>query len=70
MFILIQLVVLFLRKIVLLKIKTKFMQKKILLKTAREYLQNSFPENLFPVRKLRNTKKNLLFLKVNFQKYK
>ena len=44
------------------------MQKKILLKTAREYLQNSFPENLFPVRKLRNTKKKFTFSKSKFSK--
>jgi ribosomal protein S4 len=37
------------------------MQKKILLKTAREYLQSSFPENLLPLRKLRqNDKKSTL----------
>ncbi len=40
------------------------MQKKILLKTTREYLQNNFPENLLPARKLRQKKKKLLFAKV------
>ena len=35
------------------------MQKKILLKKTREYLQNSFPENLFPGKKLRQNKKKL-----------
>jgi len=37
------------------------MQKKILLKKTREYLQSSFPENLLPGRKLRQSKKKLFF---------
>ena len=39
------------------------MQKKILLKKTREYLQNSFPENLLPTKKLRQNKKKLFFYK-------
>ena len=39
------------------------MQKKILLKKTREYLQSSFPENLLPARKLRQSKKKLFFQK-------
>ena len=46
------------------------MQKKILSKTAREYLQASLPENLFPIRKLRNTNKKLTFYKNRFSKIK
>ena len=41
------------------------MQKKILLKTTREYLQNSFPENLLPARKIRQKKKNYFCLKLD-----
>ena len=37
------------------------MQKKILLKKTREYLQSSFPENLLPARKLRQSKKKSFF---------
>lgn len=37
------------------------MQKKILLKKTREYLQASFPENLLPARKIRQSKKKLFF---------
>jgi ribosomal protein S4 len=37
------------------------MQKKILLKKTREYLQTSFPENLLPVRKIRQSKKKVFF---------
>ena len=46
------------------------MQKKILLKKTREYLQNSFPENLFPGKKLRQNKKNYLFIKLEIGKHK
>ena len=40
------------------------MQKKILLKTAREYLQSSFPENLLPLRKLRQNEKKSTLQKI------
>ena len=40
------------------------MQKKTLLKKTREYLQNSFPENLLPEKKIRQQKKKLFFYKV------
>ena len=44
------------------------MQKKILLKTTREYLQNSFPENLLPARKIRQKKKKLFLSKTRYLK--
>ena len=40
------------------------MQKKTLLKKTREYLQNSFPENLLPEKKIRQQKKKLFFYKI------
>ena len=40
------------------------MQKKILLKKTREYLQSSFPENLLPLRKLRQNEKKSTLQKI------
>ena len=38
------------------------MQKKTLLKKTREYLQSNFPENLLPEKKIRQQKKEIIFL--------